>query len=318
MLQLHNLRVQLQQRRNRVHKASVQQYETELRLFFEFLALSSHLSALIKTLECNKSVDFAQWKQEIERRFVSFPSSEITRAKLCYCILKECADDPEERQAVDWAQRFSNETNIAEMLNDLNETVLDALWHYLDDRIDEAGDVLYLLERFKLKSEWFRQDDLWHLYNDDTASGEANLDRVLREALFDGGIDFPFSQPDSPSGKADIVVLGGTQDPLVLEVKVFDPDLSKGKGHLRQGFHQVLRYANDYQQAVGYLVIFNCSNNHLVLPSEDSEEGEFPPRVVHDGKTFFIVAVDISSDRDSASREDARKRVEITRAELVG
>ena len=31
---------------------------------------------------------------------------------------------------------------------------------------------------------------------------------------------------------------------------------------------QVLRYANDYQQSSGYLVVFNCSNNQLVFPSQ--------------------------------------------------
>ena len=318
MLQLHNLRVQLQQRRNRVHKASVQQYETELRLFLAFLTQKSHLQTIVKMLECNETIDYGHWKDEVATQYARFPSSEAARAKLCYFILKECADDPEEQRAANWAFRFSTGSSLADALNDFNDTVLDAFWHYLDDRLDEGGDVLYLLERFKLKSEWFRQDELWHLYSNDTSSGEQNLDRVLREALFDGGIDFPFSQPDSPSGKADVVALGGTQDPLVLEAKVFDPDLSKDKGHLRQGFHQVLRYANDYQQAVGHLVVFNCSNNQLVLPSEDSDEGEFPPRIVHDGKTLFLVTIDISSDRDPASREDARKRVEITRAELVG
>ena len=81
------------------------------------------------------------------------------------------------------------------------------------------------------------------MYLDDTGLGEAHLDRVLREALFDGGLDFPFSQPDSPSGRADVVSLDDSEDPLVLEVKVFDPDRGKGRSHLRQGFHQVLRYA---------------------------------------------------------------------------
>ena len=148
--------------------------------------------------------------------------------------------------------------------------------------------------------------------------GEANLDRVLREALFDGGVDFPFSQPASPSGRADVVSLDDSDDPLVLEVKVFDPDRGKDKGHLRQGFHQVLRYASDYQQNVGYLVVFNCFDNQLVLPSDDSAVREFPPRIVYDGKTFFLVAIDLGADRESASREKPSARAVISRTELIG
>ena len=318
MLYMYNLRVKLQERRNRLHKVGYQQYATELTLFVEFLEQNSHLNALVTTLGQSASVDFDQWKQEHGARFTNFPASEIDRANLCFCILRECAEDLEGRAAINWANSFSAERHFDDMLNDFNDTVLDVFWHYLDDRIDEAGDVLHLLERFKLKAEWFQRDELWQVYCGDTSSGEQNLDRVLRQALFDGGVDFPFSEPASPSGKADIVALGGTQDPLVLEVKIFDPNLSKGKSHLRQGFHQVLRYASDYQQAVGYLVIFNCSENQLVLPSESSDDGEFPPRIVHDGKTLFFITVDISGDRDSASSEDPRGRVEVARSDLVG
>ena len=141
---------------------------------------------------------------------------------------------------------------------------------------------------------------------------------MLREALFEGGVDFPFSQPISPSGRADVVSLDDSDDPLVLEVKVFDPDRSKDKGSLRQGFHQVLRYANDYQQNVGYLVVFNCSDNQLVWPSEDSTGRDVPSRVVHDGKTLFLIAIDIGADRESASKEWPSGRAVISRSELIG
>lgn len=319
MLYIQNLRVKLQQRRNRVHKASTQQYETELRMFLQFLDDNIHLRSLIEELERSDCVDFAQWKQEQEdSRFFRFPSSEASRAKLCLAILRECADDPHEQKSIAWARGFSLENDYESMFNDLNETVLDAFHNYLDDRLDDAGDVLYLLERFKLKAEWFRADALRRLYFDDTGRGEKSLDRVLREALFDGGIDHPFSQPESPSGKADVVSLGGANDPLVLEVKVYDPERGKSASQLRQGFHQVLRYANDYQQAVGYLVVFNCSDNQLVFPSDNIDDGEFPPRIVHDGKTVFLISIELAAGRDPASQEDPKGRTEINRDQLIG
>ncbi|MDE0269024.1 MAG: hypothetical protein OXI96_08320 [Acidimicrobiaceae bacterium] len=318
MQYLRDLRVRLQQRKNRVYRTDAQHYKTELQLFLQFLNKNTYLNALLCTLNATEEADFEEWKEtDGKSRNITFPPSETTRAKLCFGILKECAYDPEEHAAIRWAGRFSHEHNLNEMLGDLNEAVLEPFVNFLDDRIDDTGNVLYLLQRFKLKTEWFRQQELRQTYFCNTASGERNLDRVLREALFDGGVDFPFSQPNSPSGRADVINLDDADDPLVLEVKVFDPDQGRGKNHLRQGFHQVLRYANDYQQNVGYLVVFNCSGNQLVWPS-NSSDSEFPPRIVHDDKTFFLLSIDIGTNRKSASKERPSGRYTISRNELIG
>lgn len=155
------------------------------------------------------------------------------------------------------------------------------------------------------------------LYKEDTSSGEASLDQELRANLFEGGIDYPFSQPSSPSGKADIVALLGSDDPLALEVKVFDPVLSRGKSHLRQGFHQVLRYADDYNQGLGYLVMFNCSARQLDISSEEPSGAESPPRITYGGKTFFVIPIDIHLDMASASKEKPSSRLVISYRELI-
>lgn len=318
MQYLRDLRVRLQQHRNRVYKTNYQHYETELQLFLQFLNDNAYLRALLRTLDISEKTDFEEWKETAttSRRF-TFPPSETARAKLCFGILKECVNDPKERAAITWGGRFSHEHHLNEILGDLNEAVLEPFVNFLDDRIDDTGNVLYLLQRFKQKAEWFRQQELQQMYLDDTASGEKNLDRVLREELFDGGVDFPFSEPNSPSGRADVINLDDSDDPLVLEVKVFDPDQSRGKNHLRQGFHQVLCYANDYQQNVGYLVVFNCSDNQLVWPSNPAGS-EFPPRIVHDSKTFFLITIDIGTNRKSASKEKPSDRFAISRSELIG
>ena len=175
-----------------------------------------------------------------------------------------------------------------------------------------------MIERFKMKVEWFRREDLYSLYSENTLVGEASLDAELRAGLFDGGIDFPFSQPLSPSGQADIVASLDSDDPLVLEVKVFDPDRSRGISHLKQGFHQITRYSQDYNQIMGYLVIFNCSDRQLIITPDESSQPEFPPRIHYSGKTFFVVPIDIHPDTSSASREIPARRVQISSADLIG
>ena len=54
---------------------------------------------------------------------------------------------------------------------------------------------------------------------------------------------------------------------LIADAKVFGPET--GKGYIGQGFRQVYQYTCDYNQAIGYLVIFNTSEKQLnfLLPA---------------------------------------------------
>ena len=189
---------------------------------------------------------------------------------------------------------------------------------FLKDKIDDTGSVLYCLERFKLKSEWFRRKELHHLYEEDMQRGEFVLDRELRAGLYDEGIDYPFSQPSSPSGEVDVAALLETEDPIVLEIKVFDPGKGRGKSHLKQGFNQVLRYANDYNKSTGYLVIFNCTNRQLAISPDETLLSAFPPSIVHAGKTIFVIPIDIHPYMPSASKENTKGRQQITYQDLTG
>ena len=318
MFYLRNLRVRLQERRNRLHKTDYRTYDTELRYFLRFLDENTYTRSLLVTLDANPHVSFEQWVSNLSRvRHVQFPETEEGRAKVCYSILKSCVNEKYSENALSWGQYFSGASDYDSVLRVLTEAVVDPFVNFLHDQIDDAGNVLFLIERFKLKVEWFRRKELYDLYNEDTSVGEASLDQELRAILFEGGIDYPFSQPSSPSGKVDIVAMLGSDDPLVLEVKVFDKKLSKGKSHLRQGFHQVLRYANDYNQSLGYLVIFNCSERQLVISTEEASEVEFPPRIGYGGKTFFVIPIDIHPGTASASKEKPASRQVIDYMELV-
>lgn len=318
MLYLRNLRVALQERRTRLHRTDFQIYNDELRYFLQFLEKNTYVRPLLLMLEANFPVDFDLWQKELEEtRRVGFPQLENGRAALCYRIIVQCVDENQQGDALEWGSFLGQRSSFSDNINDFTEKVVDPFVNFLHDRIEDGGNVLHLIERFKLKVEWFRQSELYDLYKDKTAVGEARLDRELRASLFEGGIDYPFSEPSSPSGKADVIALLGSDDPLVLEVKVFDPEQGKNKNHLRQGFHQVSRYANDYNQNSGYLVIFNCSDRRLVISSGEASETEFPPRIVYGGKTFFVISLDIRPSTDPASKEKPENRLDIDLRELV-
>ena len=320
MFYLRDLRVRLQERRNRLYRTGHQSYGDELRYFFQFLDENPYLRSLLTVLDESPSVDFEEWVAEIERRRgrLQFPESEEGRAKICHQMLRRCHTAQNAVEWRRWTWIFSSANKLDDQVRDLTEAVVDPFVNFLHDRIDDAGNVLFVIERYKLQVEWFKREELYNLYKSNTSTGEASLDRQLRAALFEGGVDYPFSQPSSPSGEADIVALLDSNDPLVLEVKVFDPELGKNNAHLSQGFHQVLRYASDYNQSLGYLVIFNCSARQLVIASGEEEELDFPPRINYGGKTFFVIPIDFNPQALSASREKPATRRVISYQDLIG
>ena len=317
MFYLRDLRARLQERRNRLYRTGAQSYSDELRYFFQFLDENRYMRSLLTVLDESQSVDFEEWANATDSwgNLPEFPETEEGRAKICHQILRRCNNAGEWDR---WIRTFSSANKFDDQVQDLTEAVVDPFVNFLHDRIDDAGNVLFIIERYKLQVEWFQREELYHLYKGNTSAGEASLDRQLRAALFEGGIDYPFSQPSSPSGEADIVALLGSNDPLVLEVKVFDPELGKNNAHIKQGFHQVLRYANDYNQSLGYLVIFNCSARQLVISSGEEEEMDFPPRINYGGKTFFVIPIDVNPQALSASREKPATRWVVNYQTLVG
>lgn len=313
MLYLRNLRGQLEERRNRLFNCGRQTYDAELRYFLQFLSDNRFTNCLVNQLILDTSVDFEEWAATTGIRYaIPFPDTETGRAKICYGILESCANGGRRIERTRWIKPFMIRDDINAMYRGFTESFVDPLVNFILDEIGDASNVLYLLERFKVKVEWFRRQELHDLYIENTQVGETSLDMELRAGLFDGGVDYPFSQPASPSGRADVVALLDSDDPLVLEVKVYDPERNKGKSNIRQGFHQITRYAQDYSKSVGYLVIFNCSNKQLVFNLDDSTESEFPPRVPYAGKTFFLIPIDAHPDIASASIESPANRDEIT------
>ena len=89
MLYHRNLRVQLQERRNRLYRCRLATYDSEFRYLFQFLDSNSYIKSLLDLLEISDAVDFERWYLEHEdARYVQFPESEEGRAKVCYGILK--------------------------------------------------------------------------------------------------------------------------------------------------------------------------------------------------------------------------------------
>ena len=194
------------------------------------------------------------------------------------------------------------------------ERILRPLFDYLVERVGAESSILYVLERYVRRVEWFDRDDLYARAMQDTRKAEEVYDIDLRRFLFGEGINMPFSQARSASGLSDVLTGLDTDDPLVCEVKIYDAD-NRGKRHLASGVNQALQYASDYGKQVAYLVIINLSGRPLTLPSEDDPK-TWPPRITVAGIRVYLIAVR-ALPTASASKQGKPAPVTVSYDDLV-
>jgi hypothetical protein len=309
------LRSDLQTRKNRVLRANDSTFALELKGFFDFLNSKPILKGLREELDLGRPVFTNDNVLEIGP---NIPGLEIPRLKHCLGILDYCAGIEEETELenflVQLCYNISENIDIKESLNLFRDIFFLPFYEYLDEHVEDYGIVLYLLHRFKFRTETFDRDYMQKLYESDPKRSESLLDKEVRKFLFDQGLDYPLSTPLSPSGRSDIVADLHTEDPLVLEVKILDLDRNGyDKSYIRQGFKQIFDYANDYNKSVGYLLIFNASEVDLTFNLKNKSE----TRIELGGKTFHIVVVNIYPETTPSSKKGKLKPYMIEESFLV-
>lgn len=309
------LQVQLQERYRRLYKSDWRTFEDNVRFTLDWFDSVPALKSIVDSLRrSNPDFDPVEWWEEVSRRrAIPKPPTEEARAKVVLHGLHEIAYV----DGVDFTQMFhalTSKSNYDEMIRDFCSQWVEPVIEQLHARLGAESDVLYLLERYRRGTAWFNQGALYERYLADTARGEAMYEKDLRRFLFEQGIDYPFSQPESPSGKADVIAQVDSDDPLACEVKLYDGD-AYGVSYLAKGLGQARRYAEDYGKAAGYLAIFNLSDHSLDLPSDDPEAG-WPPRISVGGITVFLVLVQ-AKPMEVASKAGRAKTVKVSRQKLV-
>lgn len=176
--------------------------------------------------------------------------------------------------------------------------------------------MLYVLLRYKRWAEWFEAVHLREMYEASGKDGEGKLDESIRRFLFESGIDYPFSQPASPRGKVDVVAGLETDNPLVLEIKVWDSSKNYKENRLRDGLRQVIEYATKYCKDRGHVVVFNLDEEPLSFVNQPNK-GEWPPHIEHGGRTYFFVDVHIAEKSKPISQQDKGKPVRVNEINLV-
>jgi hypothetical protein len=191
---------------------------------------------------------------------------------------------------------------------------VEFLYDYIDEHLDDQRALLALLRRYKHRCEWFERERLYELWESDTQNGELRLAKDLYAYLHDQGIDFTM-ETESASGRIDLVKAQTGKEPLVADVKLFHTDKSKGKSYIAEGVGQIYQYTQDFNQAFGYLIVFNICEDKIDLALSGVNQNT--PFVVHNNKTLFVLEIDIFPYEDSASKRGKIKSRKITEDYLV-
>jgi hypothetical protein len=188
---------------------------------------------------------------------------------------------------------------------------LDGLYEWIDEKIDSRNAVLGLLVKYKQRSEWFGRERLRLLAD---GGGERALAVDLQQYIFDQGVEFTI-EPTSSSGEPDLVLRDTDDSHVILDAKYIPVGAppSEFKRKLSHGFHQVARYCHDFNEPVGYLVVFLADSKAPTLPLSVQDGFSF---LEVNGKLVYYVPVAIA-EAPSASKAGRAEEVAITMSDLI-
>lgn len=279
-------------------------FSRNLSEFLVFLKNNSMTQLIIEELY-NKEIyaenwDYGKFSGRPGADKPEFPRNSEDYASLSLSLLEKCLDDEDLAWQIGF--QISCDGNPDSATLKFMEYFAKPLYEYIDERIEDGNLILYFLNKFKVRSEWFRKNELMDIYESNPTKGEDNLTSELRLFLFDHGLEYHFSEPKTPSGRPDLV-FGNENNPVPLEVKLFNPNANYKESYIRKGFHQSFRYAQDYNQPVGYYLIFNLSDYDLKFDSKD-QDGQI--KVQYGDKIIFIVVINLF-ENESASKKGKMK-----------
>lgn len=312
----HNLRTDLQEWKNRLYRAPSNQFGHQIKYLFNRIEGNIQLAALIN----DAKLKYPLAQDYLDKNGEQIPNEsnivfESPQHQASFCFQFLCWFFAKYKDYELHNYLMFNCGNFDETKDTIIEDFISPIIYFLHDKLDESNSTIFLLEKYKRRSEWFTCKDLNNRYKTALKSYEQIFEDDLRLFLFDQGIDYPFSTPSSASGRVDIVGEIDTNDPLIIEIKIFDRLKGYGKDRIKDGFTQIVKYANDYNKNVGYLVVFNMDDCELMFNFPDSKK-VFPPSINYNNKTIYFIVINCAIS-ESASKIGTLKVVEITEDELI-
>jgi len=308
------VRYKLQRRLKRLNTATQQSFRPALIQTWAFLQSNEITKGILDDLE-SRVPEAKAWAESVLANNKVVGENELENDGIAYWVVKFCATTPLSKSAIEqgniplmWIE------GLSDYLETFRLEYVEPLFDYIDEQIDDKRTTLALLKKFKHRCEWFHRADLFVRFKDDTGQGEKVLTRSLYEYLHDQGVQFQI-EPQSASGRIDLISAQSGKDRLVADAKLFNPERSQDRGYITKGFRQVYEYTKDYNEPFGYLVIFKTCEQDLAIPTQHQES--VVPFITHNNKTVFLVVIDIFDYPESASKRGKLQTYEITPAQFV-
>lgn len=198
----------------------------------------------------------------------------------------------------------------------IRDVAIEGLYEYLDERLDSRSVIYSLLLKYKQRAEWFHRSRLRRVADEglEGKKGERGLAVDLQEYVFDQQVEF-IVEPVSHSGETDLILKDPEGGHLLLDAKYIAVDATRSEivKKLADGFHQVYRYCEDFNEPEGFLVVFVRSSKRIAPELEESDGHRF---LKLGGKTIYYMEVHISEE-PSASKSGQAEEIHISHAELV-
>jgi len=306
---LRDLRLKVRNRHSNIGSCGHREFLALSKQFFAFVAANSLLTSVMAEL-------LARNPQSVEEATVNHPSIQVygetaeQAATIAYTKWKRFSgqDRPEE-----FFDHVIGSDGFDGSLSRYRDWYVDPLFEYLDEVLEDSNIILGTLLRYKHKVEWYRRQELQHLFAENSSQGEKTLAKHMYEYLFDQGISFHV-EPQTASGRPDVISLEDSEHPFVGDAKVFDA-AGRGATYIKKGLYQVYQYCFDYNEAVGHLIIFNVSDKQLRLEFPSGVDGI--PRFEYNHKTIFITVIDIHAHEETASKRGIPDTVTISADDVI-
>ena len=301
-------REMLRKRHERLYKSDPMQMHTALLQFWNYLHAQPLLAGILAKLKAEAPAYSDELKELIDNQLPPNFSHEVDVWSFALRVVEHCASVPvgkfaEVQPEVELSFRHG-QGKMGPALDWFRTNFLQPLYDVIDESLDQQRLVLSVLIKYKKKVEWFEREQVLEL----SMKGERTLASHLYSYLHDQGMEFHI-EPQSVSGISDLV-----SPDLVLDAKIFD-GVDRGRPYVKHGVHQLLTYARDFNQAVGYLVIYRtCATD---LQFSFAEESMVVPFLVIGGKTLYLLVVDICPNLPSASKRGNLKAHVLSRDDLL-
>jgi len=217
-----NIRYKLQKRILRLNSIDPQMFIPTLKQFWVFFDNNQVFVGIIESLISS----FPELDNTVERIFNGeglVGSTEEESAAIGYAMLQRVSNSDNDVSFLNLARKYGPSSKISEALETFKDVFLEPFYEYLDESLDDQRAMLALLFRYKHRCEWFHRERLWNMIRHDSRRAEKSLALDLYEYLHTQGIDFNI-EPSSISGEIDLIAAQGSDDPLLLDTKIFDAD----------------------------------------------------------------------------------------------